>query len=70
MLILEDIRYRCALCGEPLMRDGGNRLEPGQQFQTLMCINGSAMFGPQGKMCPNFGIRLKKPLLYRGAETV
>lgn len=68
MLILEDIRYRCALCGEPLMRDGGNRHEAGQQLQVLMCINGSEMYGPNGKMCPNFGIRMRMPLKYMECE--
>lgn len=70
MMLLEDIRYRCAQCGEPLMRDGGNRHQPGQAWQILMCINGSAHFGPNGKMCPNFGIRVRKPLLYVGSDLV
>lgn len=65
MLILEDIRYRCGLCGEPMMRDGGNRLEPGQQFSTWLCLNGR----PQHLGgCENFGIRLKMPHKYIQAE--
>jgi hypothetical protein len=70
MLILQDFRYRCAQCGDPMMRDGGNRLEPGQAWETLMCINGTAHFGPNGKMCPNFGVRVKKPLVYVAADLI
>lgn len=70
MKILEDIRYRCACCGEPLMRDGGNRLEPDQVWQTLMCLNGSTLYGPGGQLCLNFGIRAKILLVYREAEAL
>lgn len=58
MRILQDIRYRCAICGEPMMRDGGNRHHVDQTESTWMCL------GQTPQMCPHFGVRVRIPLVY------
>lgn len=68
MIILKDLRYRCALCGEPMLRDGGNRLEAGQLSHAVLCMNGVEREEFAGGRCPNFGIRLKAPLEYVEAD--
>lgn len=61
MMILLDTRYRCSFCGEPLMRDGGNRHKPGQTYSVFMCINGIPRHLGG---CEQFGIRMKVALTY------
>lgn len=58
MKVIEDLRYRCDTCGEPLLRDGGNRHIKGQSHQVLMCINGVP------GACADFGKRMRVPLAY------
>lgn len=55
MKVLLDTRYRCTQCGEPLLRDGGNRLEPDQQYADWLCI---------GSPCFRHGVRIRIPLVY------
>lgn len=68
MIILKDLRYRCSLCGDPMLRDGGNRLEPGQTFEIFLCMNGVEREEFGAGRCPNFGIRLKAPLEHVEAD--
>lgn len=55
MKVLLDTRYRCANCGEPLLRDGGNRHEIDQQSASWLCM---------GPHCLRRGVRVQIPLVY------
>lgn len=54
-LVIADLTFRCAICGDVLMRDGGYRHEVGQEHFIGLCIKND---------CLQFGRRLKIPLQY------